>query len=57
MKPDPLKCPYARYVSGMKINCEISGGRCGHQRWKPCVGWWVLTDQANDCTMRKELKP
>lgn len=56
MKPDPLACPYAEYTDGMKIDCGLMGGRCGHQRFKPCVGWWVLTDQARDCTIREGVK-
>ena len=56
MNPEPLKCPHARYADEMKINCERTGGRCAHQRFKPCMGWWVLTDQARDCTYLKKHK-
>ena len=54
MEPEKLKCPHARYADGMRINCERTGGRCAHQRFKPCVGWCVLTDQAAECPARKE---
>lgn len=57
MNPEPFKCPHAFYTDGMKINCKRTEGRCAHQRFKPCVGWWVNTDQAADCTMREETKP
>ena len=54
MKPEPFKCPHAFYADGMKINCRRTEGRCVHQRFKPCVGWWVQTDQAENCPARKE---
>ena len=40
----------------MKINCTRTGDRCGHQRFKPCVGWWVLTEQARSCPVKEETQ-
>lgn len=49
-----LTCPKASYDSRMKIRCSASGTLCAHQRLKPCRGWCVLTDQADDCPARHE---
>ena len=47
-----LSCPRASYDREMRIQCG-AGGLCGHQRYKPCKGWCVLTDQAGRCPLRK----
>lgn len=51
-----LSCPKASYGPGMRIRCSASGQSCGHQRFKSCKGWWVLTAQAAECPLRKEDK-
>ena len=51
-----IDCPHGTYDKEMKINCEKAGGRCAHQRYKPCRGWWVLTDQAKRCPAREVKK-
>lgn len=48
-----LSCPRASYDREMRIQCT-AGGMCGHQRYKPCKGWCVLTEQAGRCPLRKE---
>lgn len=48
-----LSCPRASYDGQMRILCA-AGGLCGHQRYKPCKGWCVLTEQAGRCPLRKE---
>ncbi len=48
-----LSCPRASYDGQMRIQCA-AGGLCGHQRYKPCKGWCVLTEQAGRCPLRKE---
>lgn len=48
-----LDCPRASYDREMRIQCS-AGGLCGHQRYKPCKGWCVLTDQAGRCPRRKD---
>lgn len=48
-----IECPHGTYDREMKINCDKTGGRCAHQRYKPCRGWWVLTDQAKRCPARE----
>ena len=53
MRPDKLTCPRASYDDEMRIRCD-DGGLCGHQRYKPCKGWCVLTDQAARCPLRKD---
>lgn len=47
-----LSCPRASYDREMRILCG-DGGLCGHQRYMPCKGWCVLTDQAGRCPLRK----
>lgn len=50
-----LECPHGEYETGtMKINCKKTGGRCAHQRFKPCKGWWVQTQQAKECPAREK---
>lgn len=49
-----LTCPYARYDAQMRIQCSKSESLCANQRWKPCKGWSVLTEWADDCPARKE---
>lgn len=49
-----LECPRASYDREMRIQCSAAGGLCGHQRYKPCKGWCVLTDLAGRCPLRKE---
>lgn len=46
-----LTCPRASYDGQMRIQCA-GGGLCGHQRYKPCKGWCVLTEQAGRCPLR-----
>jgi len=48
-----LSCPRASYDREMRIKCS-AGDLCGHQRYKPCKGWCVLTEQAGSCPLRKE---
>lgn len=48
-----LNCPRASYDREMRIRCG-AGGLCGHQRYKPCKGWCVLTEQAGRCPLRKD---
>ena len=52
--PSKLSCPFAKYNSQMHIDCTKRGEMCAHQRWKPCKGWCVLTDQAAVCPGRKD---
>ena len=54
MGPEKLTCPYARYNAQMHIDCTKTSEVCAHQRWKPCKGWCVLTDQAGVCPGRRE---
>jgi hypothetical protein len=50
-----LTCPHASYDATMRIVCAKDGGKlCGNQRFRPCKGWYVLTDWAKDCTLRQE---
>lgn len=49
-----LSCPEASYDGQMRIQCAAAGDLCGHQRFKPCKGWCVLTEQAGKCPLRKE---
>lgn len=49
-----LECPYARYNAEMRIMCDKLKGLCGHQRYRPCKGWCVLSDGAAGCTARKD---
>ena len=49
-----LECPYARYDAQMRISCAKAKDLCAHQRYKPCKGWCVLTDQAGSCPARKD---
>ena len=46
-------CPVGKYRMN-RIECTKTGAWCPNQRFKPCVGWFVNTDFANDCPMRKE---
>jgi len=48
-----LSCPNAVYVSGMKINCKLTGGRCTHVFYKSCKGWWALSPEAKRCPLRE----
>lgn len=49
-----LSCPHAKYVEGLKINCDKTGGRCAHQFFRRCKGWWVLSETAKQCPLRGE---
>ena len=49
-----LECPHAKYDREMRITCRKTGELCSHQRFKPCKGWCVLTEQAGACPARKE---
>lgn len=48
-----IACPYGVYKSGMKIHCTKTGNLCGNQYFKSCKGWWVLTENAKKCPIRK----
>ena len=48
-----LGCPRAHYGADMAIYCG-DGQPCAHQYYKRCKGWWVQTDGAKTCPMRKE---
>lgn len=50
----PLECPQAEYRQGMQIWCKKLGGLCAHVYFKRCKGWWVLSDQAARCPVRKK---
>ena len=54
MKPAKLTCPHAKYDAKMHIQCEKVGDMCAHQRWCNYKGWFVLTDQADNCPARRE---
>lgn len=49
-----LGCPHAKYVEGLKINCDKTGDRCAHQFFRRCKGWWVLSETAKKCPLRRE---
>ena len=49
-----LECPNARYDSAMCIHCTLRDEPCAHQRWCMSKGWAILTDQAGNCTARKD---
>lgn len=50
-----LTCPQAYYDSRMRIKCRAADDNlCAHQRFKPCKGWCVLTDQADRCPKKGE---
>lgn len=51
-----LECPHGEYVEGLKINCDKTGGRCAHQYYRKCKGWWVLSDAAGRCPLREEAR-
>jgi hypothetical protein len=51
-----LNCPNAFYNARMQIVCKKSNDLCGNQRFKPCKGWSVLTDNAAKCPLKKERK-
>lgn len=48
-----LDCPRGKYGAGMAIYCE-DGKPCAHQYFKRCKGWYVLSDGAKNCPIRKE---
>lgn len=49
-----LECPFAEYDETMRIQCKKAGSLCANQRWKPCKGWYALTEWAKDCPARSE---
>ena len=53
--PEPLKCPFAEYGDGMKINCKKTGSRCGNVFFKSCKGWWALRPSAAKCPLREDV--
>jgi hypothetical protein len=55
MSRPTLDCPHAYYVEQMRINCIKTGGRCAHQYYKRCKGWWVNSQAASDCPAREEV--
>ena len=52
----PLNCPHAYHGPGMRVLCRRNEKLCGHQQFKSCKGWWVLSPQAERCPLRKEDK-
>lgn len=54
MSTPKLKCPHAKYKTGMKIWCKKAGDFCGHVQYKLCKGWWEQTEGAAACPMRRE---
>lgn len=48
-----LECPRARYLPNLYIECK-DRGICGHQFYKRCKGWSVLSEGAKKCPLRKE---
>lgn len=53
MKPT-LECPNAEYRAGMKIYCKKTDSFCGNAYYKRCKGWWVLTENAQHCPLRRD---
>ena len=52
--PTPkLSCPHAVYREEMRIFCLKMNDYCGNCYYKRCKGWWVLTDKAAACPIRK----
>lgn len=49
-----IGCDNAKFNAQMRIICTKINDLCGHQRFKPCKGWCVLTEGAKDCTLKKE---
>lgn len=49
-----LTCPKSKYDADMRIRCTVADDLCAHQRYKPCKGWCVLTEQAEQCPARKD---
>lgn len=49
-----LTCPHAQYRDGMRIFCARAADWCGHVYFKQCKGWWVLSDMAARCPLRKD---
>ena len=47
-----IDCPHGEYRGG-HIYCRKVKDICGNQRFKPCVGWWVLLDNADKCPLRE----
>lgn len=48
-----LDCPHAVYREGMQIFCAHANDWCGHVYFKRCKGWWVLSDGAARCPLRR----
>jgi len=53
MKIPALACPHAEYRDEMRIYCKAAETYCGNVYFKSCKGWWVLTDNAGRCPLRK----
>ena len=51
-----LECEQAYHNNRMRIMCQKTQALCGHQWYKPCKGWCVLTDGYKNCPVRKEKK-
>ena len=49
-----IDCPHGAYNPQMFIFCEKAGAPCGHQYFKKCKGWSVLTEGAATCPLRGE---
>lgn len=49
-----VSCPRGQYGPGMAIYCDKDGQPCAHQYYKTCKGWFVLSDGAGKCPLRKE---
>lgn len=48
-----LNCPNAVYREEMRIFCRAVNDYCAHCYYKRCKGWWVLTDKAAACPIRR----
>ena len=49
-----LTCPHARYISEMRIFCDAANDLCGNVYFKTCKGWWVLSENAARCPLRRK---
>lgn len=49
MRAPEMPCKHGRYDSRMRIRCEVTGGLCAYQQYKPCRGWCEMTQSAMDC--------
>ncbi len=49
-----LSCPCASYRPDMRIACGKTLSYCGHAYFKRCKGWWVLSENAARCPLRRK---